>query len=74
VFTIIIVSCITNGLCCNPFSESGYNNVRNNLRIIVPWMAEELPHLNSDHKICDKCHKKVSKLKYDVSSKRKGDD
>lgn len=25
-------------------------------------MAETLPQLNSDHRVCDKCHNKISKI------------
>lgn len=32
VFTIIMASCVTSALYCNPFSERDHNNVRNNLR------------------------------------------
>jgi hypothetical protein len=46
----------------------------NNLRNILPWMTENLPQLNSGHKVCDKCRKKVSKLKCDVSTKQNDDD
>jgi TPP-dependent indolepyruvate ferredoxin oxidoreductase alpha subunit len=38
------------------------------------WMNEKLPQLNIDHKVCDKCHKKISKLKCDASTKQKDDD
>jgi hypothetical protein len=65
-----MASHITSALCCNPFNESGRHNVRN----ILPWMTEKLPQLNSDHKVCDKCHKKISKLKCDVSNKQDDDD
>jgi uncharacterized protein YabN with tetrapyrrole methylase and pyrophosphatase domain len=74
VFTITVASCITSALSCNPFNENGHHNVRNNLRNILPWMTEKLPQLNSDHKACDKCHKKISKLKCDASNKQKDDD
>jgi hypothetical protein len=37
-------------------------------------MTEKLPQLNSDHKVCDKCPKKISKLKCDASNKQKDDD
>jgi hypothetical protein len=73
VFTIILASCITSALYCNPFNESVHNNVRNNLRNILPWTTEKLPQLNSEHKVCDKCHKKISKLKCDASNKQKDD-
>jgi hypothetical protein len=66
-----MASRITSAQCCNPFDESGHNNVRNNLRNILPWITEKLPHLNSDHKVCDKCRKKISKLKCDASTKQK---
>jgi hypothetical protein len=68
-FTIIMVSHITSTLCCNPFNESGPNNIRNNLINILLWMKEKYPQLNSDHKVCDKCHKKISQLKCDASNK-----
>jgi hypothetical protein len=74
VFTIIVAPCITSALSCNPLNENGHNSVRNNLRNILPWMTEKLPQLNSDHKVCDKCHKKISKLKCDTSNKQKYDD
>jgi hypothetical protein len=73
VFTTIIASRITSALCCNPFDESGHNDVRNNLRNILPWMTEKLPQLNSDHKVCDKHCKKISKLKCDASNKKDDD-
>jgi hypothetical protein len=58
-------------LCAvNLFNESGHNNVRN----ILPWMTEKLPQLNTDHKVCDKCREKISKLKCDASNKQKDDD
>jgi hypothetical protein len=63
VFKIIMAFCITSALRCNPFNESEHNNVRNNLRIILPWMTEKLFQLNTDHKVCNKCNKKISKLK-----------
>jgi hypothetical protein len=69
-----MASRITSALCCNPFNESGHNNVRNNLRNILPWMTEKLPQLNSDHKVCDKCQKKIPKLKCAASNKQKDDD
>jgi hypothetical protein len=69
-----MASHITSALCCNPFDESGHNNVRNNLGNILPWMTEKLPQLNNDHKVCDKCHKKITKLKCDASNKQKDDD
>jgi hypothetical protein len=34
-------------------------------------MTEKLPHLNSDHKVCGKCSKKISRLKSDASNKQK---
>jgi hypothetical protein len=68
-----MASRITSALCCNPFNESGYNNVRKNLRNILPWVTEKLSQLNGDHKVCDKCHKKISKLKSDASNKQKDD-
>jgi hypothetical protein len=68
-----MASQITSALCCNPFDESGHNDVRKNLRNILRWMTEKLPQLNSD-KVCDKCHKKISKLKCDASTKQKDDD
>jgi hypothetical protein len=37
-------------------------------------MTEKLPQLNSDHKVCDKCLKKISKLKCDASNKQKDHD
>jgi hypothetical protein len=37
-------------------------------------VTEKLPQLNSDHKVCDKCRKKISKLKCDASTKQKDDD
>jgi hypothetical protein len=37
-------------------------------------MTEKLPQLNSDHKVCDKCHKKIQKLKCDASNKQDDDD
>jgi hypothetical protein len=61
-----MASRITSALRCNPFNESGHNNVRNNLRNILPSMTEKLPQLNSDDKVCDKCRKKISKLKCDA--------
>jgi hypothetical protein len=61
-----MASHITSALCCNTFNESGHNNVRKNLRNILPWMSDKLPQLNSDHKVCDKCCKKISKLKCDA--------
>jgi hypothetical protein len=64
---------VSSALCCNPFHESGHN-VRNKLRNILPWMTEKLPQLNSDHKVCDKDRKKISKLKCDASNKQKDDD
>jgi hypothetical protein len=30
-------------------------------------MTEKLPQLNSDHEVCDTCHKKIPKLKCDES-------
>jgi hypothetical protein len=69
-----MASRITSALCRNPFEESGLNNVRNNLRNILPWMTEKLSQLNSDHKMCDKCCKKISKLKCDASTKQKDSD
>jgi putative component of membrane protein insertase Oxa1/YidC/SpoIIIJ protein YidD len=47
-----MTSRIISALCCNPFNESGHNNVRKNLRNIHPWMTEKLPQLGSDHKVC----------------------
>jgi hypothetical protein len=44
-----------------------------NSRNILPWMTEELPQLNSDHEVCDTCHK-ISKLKCVASNKQKDDD
>jgi hypothetical protein len=69
-----MASYITSALCCKPFYESGRNNVRNNLRNMLPWITENLPQLNNDHKVCDKCHKKILKLKCDASNKQKDDD
>jgi hypothetical protein len=69
-----MASCITSVLCCNPFNESGHNNARNNLRNRLPWKTEKLPQLDSDHKVCDKCRKKISKLKCDASGKQKDND
>jgi hypothetical protein len=37
-------------------------------------VTEKLPHLNTDHKVCNKCNLKISKLKYDASTKQKNDD
>jgi hypothetical protein len=37
-------------------------------------MTEKLPQLSSDHKVCDKCLKKTSKLKCDESTKQKDND
>jgi hypothetical protein len=37
-------------------------------------MTEKLPQLNRDHKVCDKCCKKISNLKCDASTKQKDDD
>jgi hypothetical protein len=34
-------------------------------------MTEKLPELHSDHKVCDKRRKKISKLKCDASNKQK---
>jgi hypothetical protein len=68
-----MASHIISAFCCNPFNLSGHNNVRNNLRNILPWMTEKLPQSNTDHKLCDKCHKKISKLKCDASNKQKDD-
>jgi hypothetical protein len=68
-----MASRITRALCCNPFDESGHNNVKNNLRNILPWMTEKLSQLNSDNKVSDKCHKKILKLKCDASNKEKDD-
>jgi hypothetical protein len=65
-----MASRITSSLFCNPFDESGHNNVRNNLRNILPWMTEKLPQLNCDRKECDKCRKNISKLKCDASTKQ----
>jgi hypothetical protein len=36
---------------------------------ILPQMTEQLPQLNSDHKVCHSCHNKTSKLKCDASDK-----
>jgi hypothetical protein len=69
VFTIIVASCTISAFCCNPFNESGRNNVRNNLSNIHPWMTGKLPQLNSDYKVCDKCHHK-----YVASNEQKNDD
>jgi hypothetical protein len=37
-------------------------------------MTEELPQLNSNHKVCDNCCKKISKLNCDAWNKEKDDD
>jgi hypothetical protein len=68
------VSHITSALCCSPFNESGHNNIRNILRNILSWVTKKLPQLNSDYKACDKCHRKISKLKCDASNKQKDND
>jgi hypothetical protein len=69
-----MASRIISALCCYPFDESGHNNVKNNLINVLPWMTEKHPHLNRDHKVCDKCRKKISKPKCDASTKKKDDD
>jgi hypothetical protein len=61
VFRIVMASCITSTLCCNPFNKSGHNSMRNDINILLR-MTEKLPQLNTDHKVCDKYHKKISKL------------
>lgn len=33
----------------------------------------KLPELNNDHKVCDKCGKKIPKLKCDAANKQKYD-
>jgi hypothetical protein len=60
VFIIIVASCITSAFCCNPFGESGHKNNRN-----------LLPCIYGDYEVCDKCCKRISKLKCDVSDKQK---
>jgi hypothetical protein len=54
--------------------KSGHNDVRNNLRNICPCMTKKHPQLNSDHKVCDNCHTKISKLKCDAPNKQNDDD
>jgi hypothetical protein len=56
-----MVYCITSVLFCNPFNEHGHD-ISNKLKNLLPWMAETLPQLNSDHKVCDKRHNKISKI------------
>jgi putative component of membrane protein insertase Oxa1/YidC/SpoIIIJ protein YidD len=41
--TMIVVSLLFSTLSCDPFNESGHNNVRNNLRNTLPWMTEKIP-------------------------------
>jgi hypothetical protein len=59
--TIIMASRITCALGCNPFHESVHN--------MLSWMTEKLPQLNSDHKVHDRCFKKIPELKCDASDK-----
>jgi hypothetical protein len=40
---------------------------------MLPWMTEMLPQLNSDNKVCDKCHKKMSNLKCDSLNNKRDD-
>jgi hypothetical protein len=69
-----LASLITSGLCCNSFNESRCYNARNNLRNILLWIIDKLPWLNSEHKICENCHKKIPRLKCDASNKQRNDD
>jgi hypothetical protein len=64
---------ITGALCCNPFNVSEHKNIRNNLRNLLSWMTEKCHQLNSDCKVCDRSHKKISKLRYDASNKERYD-
>jgi hypothetical protein len=61
-------------ICHNPFDESVCNNARSSLGNRYPRITEELLQLNTDHKMCDKYHKKISNLKCDASNKQKDDD
>jgi hypothetical protein len=60
---------VTGALCCNPFNVSEHKNVRNNLRNILSWMTEKCHQLNSDCKVCDRHHEKISRLRSDASNK-----
>jgi hypothetical protein len=41
---------ISSALCCNPFNGSGI--IMSEIRNTLPWLAEKLPQLNTDHKVC----------------------
>jgi hypothetical protein len=47
--------------------------MRNNLSNVLLGMTEKLSQLNSDYTVCEKCHKKKSKLQCDASSKKYDD-
>jgi hypothetical protein len=64
---------VTGALCCNPSNVSEHKNVKNNLRNILSWMTEKCHQLNSDCKVCDRHHGKISKLSYDASNKERDD-
>jgi hypothetical protein len=68
-----MVFLVTGALCCNPFNVSEHKNVRNNLRQILSWMTEKCHQLNSDSKVCDRCHEKISKLRCYASNKERYD-
>ncbi|GBN46744.1 hypothetical protein AVEN_184302-1 [Araneus ventricosus] len=51
--------------CCNPLMKSNhFIRDRKKLRNVTAWMSELFPQIANGSKICDKCRKEITMLKY----------
>lgn len=51
--------------CCNPFTKLNHSTKSTNLRSVMKWMCNKMPHkvLSVDMKICDRCRKELAAFK-----------